>query len=84
MVGVCCESVVGYVPVPVGIAGPLTINGQSFMLPLATTEGCLVASTNRGCGALQQSVGGGVRAELLHNAMTRAPVVKMPTVERAM
>lgn len=83
VVGVCCESVVGYVPIPVGIAGPLVINGQSFMLPLATTEGCLVASTNRGCGALQQSVGGGVRAELLHNAMTRAPVVKMPTVERA-
>jgi hydroxymethylglutaryl-CoA reductase (NADPH) len=81
--GVCCESVVGYIPVPVGIAGPLTVNEQSLLIPLATTEGCLVASTNRGCRALQMSEEGGVKSHVLQNGMTRAPVVMLPSLSRA-
>lgn len=51
----CCENVIGYVSLPIGIAGPVLVNGFPVPIPLATTEGCLVASTHRGCKALNES-----------------------------
>ncbi|KAI7747739.1 hypothetical protein M8C21_008302 [Ambrosia artemisiifolia] len=81
ILGQCCEMPVGYVQVPVGIAGPLLVNGCEYMVPMATTEGCLVASANRGCKAIYCS--GGATAILLKDGMTRAPVVRFATAERA-
>ncbi|CAK7345966.1 unnamed protein product [Dovyalis caffra] len=81
ILGQCCEMPVGYVQIPVGIAGPLLLNGEEYMVPMATTEGCLVASTNRGCKAIYAS--GGATAVLLGDGMTRAPVVRFGTAKRA-
>jgi hydroxymethylglutaryl-CoA reductase (NADPH) len=79
--GVCCENVVGYVPIPVGIVGPLRIDDKDYFVPMATVEGCLVASTHRGCKALGK--GSGVNAVLLNDGMTRGPCVQMPTARRS-
>ena len=66
---------VGCVQVPLGIAGPLRINKQEYWLPLATTEGALVASVNRGCKAILKSKGS---EALVKNAgVTRGPVFKV-------
>ena len=79
--GACCENVIGYVPVPVGYAGPMLMDGSTYMVPMATTEGALVASTNRGCRALAAS--GGVHSSFLGDGMTRGPVVRMPSATEA-
>ncbi|KAL8200325.1 hypothetical protein R6Q57_011664 [Mikania cordata] len=81
ILGQCCEMPVGYVQIPVGIAGPLLLNGAEFWVPMATTEGCLVASTNRGCKAIY--VSGGATCILLKDGMTRAPVVRFGNAKRA-
>ncbi|CAG7723341.1 unnamed protein product, partial [Allacma fusca] len=77
--GACCENVVGYIPVPVGVVGPLNLDGKHYQVPMATTEGCLVASTSRGCRALSN----GVRSRVVGDGMTRGPVVRFPSAMRA-
>ncbi|XP_038661419.1 3-hydroxy-3-methylglutaryl-CoA reductase a [Scyliorhinus canicula] len=77
VMGTCCENIIGYMPIPVGVAGPLCLNGKEFQVPMATTEGCLVASTNRGCRAI--CLGGGARSRVLADGMTRGPVVRLPS-----
>lgn len=76
----CCENVLGYVQIPVGYAGPVLLDGSRYFIPMATTEGALVASTNRGCKALSVR---GVTSYVEDIGMTRAPCVKLPNVRRA-
>lgn len=72
---------VGYVQVPVGVVGPLLLDGQEYYVPIATTEGCLVASTNRGCKAVYLS--GGAHSMVFRDGITRAPVVRFVSAKRA-
>ena len=70
------ENFVGVAQVPIGLAGPIEIDGEyakgEFVVPLATTEGTLVASYNRGIKVLNLS--GGVHCTVLDDRMQRAPV----------
>ena len=70
------ENFLGVAQVPIGLAGPLRINGEhasgDFYVPLATAEGTLVASYNRGMRLLSES--GGVRTTVVEEHMQRAPV----------
>lgn len=70
------ENFIGVAQVPIGLAGPLVIDGEEakgeFYVPLATTEGTLVASYNRGMGLLARS--GGVTTTVVSESMQRAPV----------
>lgn len=70
------ENFVGIAQVPLGIAGPIHINGEhavgEFLVPMATTEGTLLASYNRGIKLLNLS--GGVTCSIVNDAMQRAPV----------
>lgn len=79
--GACCENVIGYLPLPLGVAGPLLVDGRSYWLPMATTEGVLVASTSRGCKAI--NAGGGAVTVLTGDGMTRGPCVGFDTLSRA-
>jgi len=79
--GQCAENVIGYVPIPVGVAGPLVVDGVEYHIPLATTEGALVASTTRGCKAISMS--GGARTEVLNDGISRAPVLRVPSIKVA-
>jgi len=81
VMGACCENVVGYIPLPLGIAGPLNIDGQLYPIPMATAEGTLVASTSRGCKAL--NAGGGVSTVVIYDGMTRGPAIDFPSVALA-
>ncbi|SMN21980.1 similar to Saccharomyces cerevisiae YML075C HMG1 One of two isozymes of HMG-CoA reductase that catalyzes the conversion of HMG-CoA to mevalonate [Maudiozyma saulgeensis] len=79
--GSCCENVIGYMPLPLGIMGPLIIDGKSYHIPMATTEGCLVASATRGCKAI--NAGGGASTILTRDGMTRGPCVRFPSLIRS-
>ena len=69
------EHFIGTVKVPVGVAGPLRINGLhangDYFVPLATTEAALVASYHRGCKLI--TAAGGASAMLLSEGVTRSP-----------
>ncbi len=70
------EHFTGVVQVPLGIAGPVRIKGEhaqgDFYVPMATTEGTLVASYNRGMRLTREA--GGITVTVVDDAMQRAPV----------
>ncbi|MCD2200114.1 hydroxymethylglutaryl-CoA reductase (NADPH) [Halobacterium sp. KA-4] len=76
------ENLAGGTQLPLGVAGPIAVNGgaadDEFYLPLATTEGALVASVNRGCSAI--TAAGGANARVTKVGMTRAPVFRVEDI----
>ena len=79
------DNMIGGVQVPLGVAGPVTVDGGALSgeryLPMATTEGALVASINRGCAAIEAA--GGATARVTKNGMTRAPAFRVADVAEA-
>jgi hydroxymethylglutaryl-CoA reductase (NADPH) len=79
------ENFTGAAQVPIGFAGPLTIKGEhaqgDFLIPMATTEGTLVASYNRGIKVINSS--GGVTCTVVGDRMQRAPVFVFDSAREA-
>ncbi len=80
------ENFIGSAQIPMGVAGPLTVKGDhaegKYFLPLATTEGALVASVSRGCSVINAA--GGARARVLSDAMTRAPAFACKDIDHTL
>ena len=76
------ENFVGMAQIPIGLAGPLYINGKDargdFYIPLATTEGALIASYNRGMKACRLS--GGITSVCLVEGVQRSPFFKFKNI----
>jgi len=76
------ENYIGMSQIPTGIIGPLVINGSvaqgHFYVPLATTEGALLASYNRGAKACRES--GPITVITLQEGVQRTPTFKFKTV----
>lgn len=70
------ENFIGVAQLPIGLAGPLLVNGEHaqghFFIPLATSEGTLVASYSRGMKLLNEA--GGVTCTVIEEKMQRAPL----------
>lgn len=79
------ENLVGGAQLPMGVAGPVQVAGGAadgeYYLPMATTEGALVASVNRGCSVI--AAAGGADARVTRSGMTRAPVFRVAGVAEA-
>ena len=79
------ENLFGVAQVPIGLAGPLLINGEhaqgEFYVPMATIEGTMLASYNRGMRVIRES--GGVITTVSGDAMQRAPVFVFPSAREA-
>lgn len=87
-----CENMIGVAQVPMGVAGPLRIKSQNaelndqkkakdYYIPLATTEGALVASVNRGCKAVTES--GGATVDSYRVGATRGPVFRVKNLSES-
>lgn len=70
------ENFIGIAQLPIGLAGPMLVNGEyaqgEFYVPMATTEGTLVASYSRGMSICRAA--GGITTTVVDDAMQRAPV----------
>jgi len=79
------EQKIGGSVTPLGMGGPIKINGQyakgEFYLPVATNEAALIAGRSRGCKVINNS--GGIKTVVTRDAMTRAPIVSAPDIGKA-
>jgi len=79
------ENFIGAAQVPIGVAGPLLVHGEhargEFYVPMATTEGTLVASYSRGMKLLHEA--GGVRTTVMADRMQRAPAFGFDSAREA-
>ena len=79
------ENMIGCVQIPLGFVGPILINGNhakgEFLVPMATTEGALLASVSRGCSVISSA--GGADVVIVKDEMTRAPVFAAKSVGHA-
>ncbi|RQG98764.1 hydroxymethylglutaryl-CoA reductase (NADPH) [Natrarchaeobius oligotrophus] len=79
------ENMIGAAQVPLGVVGPVAVSGGAadgeHYLPLATTEGALLASVNRGLSVIDAA--GGADARVTKTGMTRAPVFRVDGVVEA-
>lgn len=80
------ENYIGTARIPIGLAGPVTVLGEhaqgSFQIPMATTEGTLVASTTRGMKVINAC--GGVKVRVVRNGgIQRAPVFEFHNMDDA-
>ncbi len=79
------ENFIGLLRMPIGLAGPLRVNGLAakgdYRIPLATTEAALVASYHRGCRVL--TAAGGCSAMVLYESLSRAPAFVFETAADA-
>jgi len=83
---VFCENIIGATSIPLGVAGPIHIKGSQmeddYYIPLATTEGALVASVSRGGKAV--SLSGGILTAVETVGATRAPVFEVEHINEAL
>lgn len=79
------ENSIGVVQIPMGIIGPMQVEGEfakgDFLVPLATTEGALVASVSRGVSTINKS--GGAKSTIISKGTTRGPVLTAPSAREA-
>ena len=79
------ENPIGAVQVPLGVAGPLQVEGEHahgvFYVPLATTEGALVRSYERGMAIITRA--GGATARVLADENRVSPVFLFDGVAEA-
>ncbi|MBK7874154.1 MAG: hydroxymethylglutaryl-CoA reductase [Planctomycetes bacterium] len=80
------ENLVGYAQVPIGLAGPLRVDtsagSREVYVPLATTEGALVASYSRGMRLL--GAGAGARSRVVREGLSQAPILVYPSAKEAL
>ena len=79
------ENMIGTMPVPLGFVGPLLVRGDmangEFLVPMATTEGALIASVNRGSSVI--TAAGGAAVMVVKDEMTRGPVFRARDIRHA-
>jgi hydroxymethylglutaryl-CoA reductase (NADPH) len=81
------ESFIGTIEIPLGLIGPILFNDKNktpewVHAAIATTEGALAASINRGSKAISEC--GGFKAHIVHQKMLRTPMFTFQSMQEAL